>query len=353
MPVPFFSVLLPTKNRAIILGDAIRSVIGQTFADWELIVSDNDDSPTATQEVVSEVTDPRIRYFRTSGRLPMHENWESAFNQSRGQHVLVLEDKQRLNLNALETLHRILIEQPEAVITYPVVVTHRESLPPAPADLKPVPMRSVDLLRRYCSFDEDSWQYLPRGLNSSAPSALLRQLQRVSPTGQVFSYLAPDHSQAYQVLSHRDVILHLPGDIIYIPMSLRKKGTFSNGLSCIRKDESARRWFNELPVPLANLLTEVPVKTHWMPLNVILYDFRVFLRRSDFTPEFDWVRYHGLSLYMVLLGKLWRCDMSPEWMAIRSSLKQHGFGFRLKVVLDVLRRLVVAIIRRLGGDRRL
>ncbi len=353
MSAPFFSVLLPTKNRSIIVGEAIQSVLVQTFSDWELIVSDNDDSSVATREVVACFIDPRIRYFRTSGCLPMHENWEFAFNQSGGLHVLVLEDKQRLNSNALETLHRILLQAPDAVITYPVVLTPEEGLSPAPPDLAPVRMTSRELLDRYCDFDEDSWQYLPRGLNSCASSALLRDLQAHSATGCVFSHLAPDHSQAYQVLSRVEGILHFPGDVIFIPTSLRKKGTFSNGLSCIRKDETAQRWFRELPVPLERLTEGVPVKTHWMPLNVILHDFRVFLRRPDYTPQLNWVRYHGLSLYMVLLGLLWRCDMRPEWNAIRESLARETVGFRIRVILDVTQRVILAAFRRLRRNRRL
>ena len=353
MPAPFFSILLPTKNRSIIVDDAVRSVLEQTFGDWELIISDNDDSPTATRDVVAQFPDPRIRYYRTTGKLPMHENWESAFNHSTGQHVLILEDKQRLNRNALEVLHRILVQAPETVITYPVVLTPQDIPPPIPETVKPTPLRSVDLLAKYCDFDEESWQFLPRGLNSSAPAKLLRELQRSSPTGQVFSHLAPDHSQAYQVLSRVDQVLHVSAEVIYIPLSLRKKGTFSNGLSCIRKDENARRWFAELPVPLEDLTRDVPIKTHWMPLNVILHDFRKFLARPGYTPQYNWVRYHGLAIYMVLLGRLWRCNMQPETDAIRASLRQQSLSFALRVGFDVIRRVTLAVFRKLQGNRRL
>lgn len=353
MPEPFFSILLPTKNRSIIVGDAIRSVVGQTFSDWELVISDNDDSSTATREVVEGFQDARIRYIRTSGRLPMHENWEFAFNQAQGRHVLVLEDKQQLNTNALETLHRVLQSDPEAVITYPVILSPLDQPAPVPASVHPVRMSTHELVRRYCDFDEESWQYLPRGLNSSAPSALLHQLQKESPTGMLFSHLAPDHSQAYQVLSKVDGILHLPAEIIFIPTSLKKKGTFSNGLACIRKDETAQRWFRELPVPLEKLTEGVPVKTHWMPLNVVLHDFRRFFHRADCIPKYNWVRYHGLALYMVLLGRTWGCDMRPEWKAIQESLAQETLMFRLQVGLDVIRRVVWAVLRKFSGSRRL
>ena len=353
MPVPRFSILLPTKNRSIIVGDAIRSVLEQTHHDWELVVSDNDDSNTATRDVVAGFQDPRIRYFRTSGKLAMHENWESAFQNSTGTHVLVLEDKQRLNRNALEILDRVLTAQPDAVITYPVVLT-REDIPPLlPRDLTPIRMSATELLDRYCDFDEESWQYLPRGLNSVAPSALLRDLQRTSPTGHVFSHLAPDHSQAYQVLSRVDGVLHLPGSVIYIPLSLGKKGTFSTGLSCLRKDETAHRWFSQLPVSTEDLIRDVPIQTHWMPVNIVLHDFRKFLRRPGYTPRYNWIRYHSLALYMVLLGRWLGCDMTPELTATAASLRRQSSWFCLRVGIDLVRRVTLAVFRKLQGDRRL
>ena len=353
MPTPRFSILLPTKNRSIIVGDAIRSVLAQTCPDWELVVSDNDDSDTATRDVVAGFHDPRIRYRRTSGKLAMHENWESAFQNSTGAHVLVLEDKQRLNRNALETLDRVLNDHPEAVITYPVVLT-REDIPPLlPRDLTPVRMAATELLDRYCDFDEESWQYLPRGLNSVAPSALLRELQRSSPTGRVFSHLTPDHSQAYQILSRVDAVLHLPGSVIYIPMSIGKKGTLSNGLSCMRKDANAQRWFSQLPVSTEDLIREVPIQTQWMPVNIVLYDFRRFLRRPGYTPRFNWLRYHSLALYMVLLGRWLGCDMTPELTATIASLRRQSFGFGLRVGIDVVRRVLLAVVRKFQGERRL
>lgn len=353
MPAPRFSVLLPTKNRSIIVGDAIRSVLEQTLHDWELVVSDNDDSNSATREVVAGFHDPRIRYFRTSGTLAMHENWESAFQNSTGSHVLVLEDKQRLNRNALETLDRVLASHPDAVITYPVVLTREDVPPPLPRDLNPVLMSAAGLLDRYCDFDEESWQYLPRGLNSVAPATLLRDLQRTSPTGRVFSHLTPDHSQAYQVLSRVEGVLHLPGSVIYIPLSLGKKGSFSNGLSCMRKDANAQRWFDQLPVSIEDLVRDVPIQTHWMPVNIVLYDFQRFLRRSGYTPRYNWVRYHSLALYMVLLGRWLGCDMTPELSATAASLRKRPLGFGIRVGLDLVRRLVLAVIRKLQGDRRL
>ncbi len=60
---PTVSIILPTWNRAHLLGRAIGSVLSQTFPDWELIVVD-DGSTDNTEQIVHGYRDTRIRYIR-------------------------------------------------------------------------------------------------------------------------------------------------------------------------------------------------------------------------------------------------------------------------------------------------
>ena len=60
---PKVSVIIPTYNRAHLVGRAIRSVLNQTYQDFEIIVVD-DGSTDNTEEVVKSFNDPRIRYIR-------------------------------------------------------------------------------------------------------------------------------------------------------------------------------------------------------------------------------------------------------------------------------------------------
>lgn len=65
--IPAVSVIIPTYNRAHLVGRAIRSVLNQTFTDFELIVVD-DASTDNTREEVESVGDLRIRYIRHEQR---------------------------------------------------------------------------------------------------------------------------------------------------------------------------------------------------------------------------------------------------------------------------------------------
>lgn len=60
---PLVSVIIPTYNRAHLLGRALRSVINQTFEDFEIIIVD-DASTDGTQTLVNSFEDKRISYIK-------------------------------------------------------------------------------------------------------------------------------------------------------------------------------------------------------------------------------------------------------------------------------------------------
>ncbi len=60
---PFFSVVIPTYNRAHLIVDTINSVIKQSYADYEIIIVD-DGSTDNTEDIVNGLQYPHLHYFK-------------------------------------------------------------------------------------------------------------------------------------------------------------------------------------------------------------------------------------------------------------------------------------------------
>lgn len=87
---PQITVVIPTYNQSHFLKQALKSVIDQTFADWEALVINNfsDDN---TIEVVKEFNDSRIRLenFNNNGIISASRN--RAIALSRGEYLAFLD----------------------------------------------------------------------------------------------------------------------------------------------------------------------------------------------------------------------------------------------------------------------
>lgn len=79
------SIGMPVYNGAKYIGQALDSLLAQTFLDFELIISDNastDDTETICQSY--ERLDSRIRYVRQAGNLGALANFQFVLDQAKG-----------------------------------------------------------------------------------------------------------------------------------------------------------------------------------------------------------------------------------------------------------------------------
>lgn len=116
MSRPFFTVVIPTRDRPDRIGTAIQSVLRQSFHDFEVVVADSDETGQ-TEKIVHGMRDKRVRHIFT-GRLNMADNWEKAFSFAEGDYVTLLEDKNILKSKSLTLLSGIISDhrKPEMVV---------------------------------------------------------------------------------------------------------------------------------------------------------------------------------------------------------------------------------------------
>jgi glycosyltransferase involved in cell wall biosynthesis len=86
-----FSICIPTFNRRDFLCQAIRSALRQTYANIEVVVSDNA-STDGTKDAVTAFQDDRIRYFCNDYNLGGAANWERCAELAHGEICSWLQD---------------------------------------------------------------------------------------------------------------------------------------------------------------------------------------------------------------------------------------------------------------------
>lgn len=134
---PKVSILLPTHNRADVLPFAIRSVLGQTIQDFELLIV-GDGCTDQTAQIVQGFSDPRIVWFD----LPKAPNFgyanrNVALRQARGTYIAFMPHDDLWLPDHLELLIPYL-EQPgiEWVYSRPLWVTPDGELIPGTFNLE-------------------------------------------------------------------------------------------------------------------------------------------------------------------------------------------------------------------------
>lgn len=89
-PSPLVSILMLTYNRAHFIGEAIQSVLTQTYQNFELIIID-DGSTDDTSEVVSSFKDSRIRYIPHTENKGLIARRQESLTYVTGTYVAILD----------------------------------------------------------------------------------------------------------------------------------------------------------------------------------------------------------------------------------------------------------------------
>lgn len=107
----YFSIIIPVFNKEKFVGNTLKSVLSQTFTDYEIIIV-NDGSTDQSEAVIQSFSDKRIRYFSKENEgVAIARNF--GIDQAKSEFVCFLDADDFWYPNLLETFHLYAKKLPE------------------------------------------------------------------------------------------------------------------------------------------------------------------------------------------------------------------------------------------------
>jgi len=123
---PLVTIAIPTFNRAALLRGCIQSALSQTYANIELLISDNastDDTP----KVLREFDDKRLRVLRQQTNLGLLPNFNACLEAAAGEYVVFVSDDDQISPWLLERCVEVIGKQSHVPIVVALSSVHISS----------------------------------------------------------------------------------------------------------------------------------------------------------------------------------------------------------------------------------
>lgn len=279
----YFSIVIPTRNRAQLLSFALQSALAQDFDDYEIVVSDNC-SLDNTAQVVKDLQTGRVRYVRVDRPLSMPDHWEFALDQANGQYVIFLSDDDALTKDALRrvagTIER---HKTKLVALFSAIYYGANWFDPA--------SRNVVVLNPHTGseLECDSRETLTQIFNSrvlyQAPRMInsfchRETMLRVRAESKRMFLMCPDYSFAAFMLTE------VPS-WIYLDQPLHIQGVFAEGIGSTQyynRGEPSREFLREFDETklLKRVPMEVPVVTNYIAETLLMCKERMSAKLANY-----------------------------------------------------------------------
>lgn len=117
-----YSFVLPAY-KANYLKEAIDSILGQTYTDFELIIV-NDASPEDLDSIVNSYNDSRIQYYKNEkniGGRDLVAQWNHSISYAAGDYLVLASDDDIYALDYLEKMDSLVMKYPDVKVFRPRV----------------------------------------------------------------------------------------------------------------------------------------------------------------------------------------------------------------------------------------
>lgn len=148
---PLVSIGLPVRNGAATLAAVVDSVLAQTHADIELVISDNA-STDGTEEIARQLArdDTRVVYQRHPANIGILNNFMSSARTARGDYVRWIGDHDSLEPGYVaRTLERFQEDERRVLVTTQIRYTTPDEPEILNTGYDPSPLASLDPVERF------------------------------------------------------------------------------------------------------------------------------------------------------------------------------------------------------------
>ena len=117
---PKVSIGLPVYNGEKYLNKTLENLLGQSFLDIEIVISD-DGSSDRTSEICKQFVnkDSRVRYFRQNNNFGMPvKNFRFVFDKAQGEYFMFASHDDSWNKNYIEELVNVLDDDPKCSLAF-------------------------------------------------------------------------------------------------------------------------------------------------------------------------------------------------------------------------------------------
>ncbi len=114
---PTVSIAIPLYNCESHIRETIKSVLAQTYSNFELIVLD-DQSTDQSADIVKSIKDPRIRYELNPERLGFFGNWNRCLDEMSGTYCKLLPHDDPMKPSCIEEQVRVLETYPDVELVH-------------------------------------------------------------------------------------------------------------------------------------------------------------------------------------------------------------------------------------------
>jgi glycosyltransferase involved in cell wall biosynthesis len=324
----FLSIVIPTKNRFLLVKKVLKSIIDQQIKCLEIIIVDNGDDDCKLNHGVEEFSE--FVLIKKTGKLSMPENWEYAIRQASGEYVVIVNDKTIYNPLSLKAIVEILQSKRPSFLTWVLGGSENDKLTVNNTNIQKIDNQKVINYALNCRIDLYQ-RFAPRGTNSAIRRDILESMWQKH--GCLCRPISPDYSLSLFALNECSESLHLSEKLAYIIPNAP-----SNTEEFKMLKTTCDGYFSTLNISNELIMENVPIKVptiNNLLLDDILRSLQVIIKKPQ---KINIKEYYLMLISDILISIKQKGPYKDNLKLFKKSLSKEKISFRIDLLYYLLIR---------------